>query len=91
MRSRRPRAVSSLAAAAMLALAAAPPPAPLPALRAPAYTREDMESALVEGERWRFIYGTRDPAATAALKSRARVLAGRFGGDTTAVIGDRAA
>lgn len=76
-----------LAALAVLALAAS---APGPALRPPRFTREQMESALGEAASWRFVYGTRDPAAAARLRERALAIAGRlFGADSTQVRADR--
>jgi len=56
----------------------------------PRFTREQMEAALAEAPRWRFVYGTLDPQAEPLLRQRAMVLARRlFGGDSTQVEADR--
>ncbi len=48
-----------------------------------------MEAALADALPFRFVYGTRDPAATAALKARALLLARRaFGEDSSSVVAD---
>lgn len=77
---------------AVLALlpVAAPPPDTTVLLRPPRYTHAQMEAAMIEGERVRCVYGTRDPAATPSLRERARWLARQlFGGDSTLAIADR--
>ena len=69
-----------------------PGPAAAAALAGPRFTREQMEATLGERERWLFVCGTRDPAQAGALRERATRIARRlFGGDTTAVVADRAA
>ncbi len=58
--------------------------------QAPRHTREQMESALAEAPRWRFVYGTRVAASEPILRQRALGLARRlFGGDSTQVEADR--
>ena len=81
----------------VFALAALGPPAagadaPLKFQR-PRYTRDDMEALVTSGsERWLFVYGTVDPDAAPALRERAMLAARRLsGGETTAVVADRAA
>jgi hypothetical protein len=64
------------------ALAAEPQP--------PRFTREQMEAALADAPPFRFVYGTRDPAAAPVLRSRALLLAQRaFGVDSSRVVADR--
>lgn len=59
-------------------------------LQPPRFTRDEMEAALADGAAFRFVYGTRDPAATVLLRERALSLARRaFGGDSTQVVADR--
>ncbi|MEO5988795.1 MAG: hypothetical protein ABIU54_03815 [Candidatus Eisenbacteria bacterium] len=54
------------------------------------HTRAQMESALGEAPRWRFVYGTRVATAEPLLRQRALMLARRlFGGDSTQVEADR--
>jgi hypothetical protein len=78
---------SRLALVLLLVLAAAPAP---PA--APPYTRARMEEALGESGGWRFVYGTRDPAAAEGLRLRALALARRlFDADSSQVLPDTAA
>jgi hypothetical protein len=49
-----------------------------------------METALRPGDRWWFVYGTRDSAATRTLRARAQFIARRlFGGDSSRVRADR--
>jgi len=73
-----------------LALALTSAPARTLDLVAPRYTREQMESALPGAESWLFVYGTRTPAAAAALRERATLVARRlFDGDSSAVRADR--
>ena len=56
----------------------------------PRFTREQMEAALGEAPRWRFVYGTRDAVLEPLLRQRALMLASRlFGGDSTQVEADR--
>jgi hypothetical protein len=58
-------------------------------LQAPRLTRAQMEAALPNAPAFRFVYGTRDPAATRTLHARALALAVRaFGGDSTQVVAD---
>ena len=77
----------------VLAIALLAPPARAatpPTLQPPRLTREQMEAALAGARAFRFVYGTRDPAATALLRARAIALAVRaFGGDSTQVVADR--
>ena len=79
-----PRGATAAAAiAAVLALAAISP-------SPPRFTREQMEGALGEGERWLLIHGTRDDAQAAVLRRRAVLVAARlFNGDTSRVVADR--
>ena len=66
------------------------PPAAAAELQPPRFTREQMEATLADARPFRFVYGTRDPAATATLRARALALAVRaFGGDSTQVMADR--
>src|SRR5690242_12474758 len=59
-------------------------------LQPPRLTREQMEAALADAPPFRFVYGTRAPAAAATLRARALLLARRaFGGDSSQVVGDR--
>jgi hypothetical protein len=59
-------------------------------LQRPLVGHDRMLRAGEPGERFRCVYGTRDPAATATLRARAIALAlGLFGGDTTQVASDR--
>jgi len=56
----------------------------------PRFTRDQMEAALDESERWLLVVGTRDPEQAPALRERALLLARRFyGGDTSRVVRDR--
>lgn len=58
--------------------------------QSPRLTREKMESALSAAAKWRFIYGTREPAAEHVLRERALLVARRlFGGDSSWVLADR--
>ena len=84
LRASCPRGAAAAAAiAAFLALAAISP-------SPPRYTREQMEGALDESERWLLIHGTRDAAQAAVLRRRAVLVSGRlFGGDTSRVVADR--
>ena len=78
------RMTRALGVAAALLVLTAFSPSP------PRYTREQMEGALDESERWLFIHGTRDGAQTAVLRARALLVARRlFGGDTSRVVADR--
>jgi|GEM_PF-171766 len=97
-RARGARVLAAAALGLVLAPAAArapgAPPAPArgdaPAPQPPRHTREQMESFLGAGERFLFVYGTRDPAWTPVLRERARRVAERlFGGDSAAVRADR--
>jgi hypothetical protein len=64
---------------------------PVASLQAPRYTRAQMEAAIPASPAFRFVYGTRDPAATPVLRARALALAQRaFGLDSTRVFADRA-
>ena len=78
---------------ALLALISVPVFAAGPPLeyQKPRFSRDQIEqSLLVSGERWLFVYGTRDAQATPALRARARLLASRLsGGDSAAVLADR--
>ncbi|HXS83956.1 MAG TPA: hypothetical protein VN896_14655 [Methylomirabilota bacterium] len=59
-------------------------------LLAPRFTREQMEERRGGARSFRFVYGTRDPAAAAILRARAFTLAVRaFGGDSGQVVADR--
>src|SRR5262249_46954256 len=80
----RPRgAIAALAAAVLVALTGAAP-------SSPRYTRQQMEAAVGERERWLFVSGTHAPAQADVLRDRALAIARRlFGGDTTAVVADR--
>lgn len=61
-----------------------------PDFQPPSQTRAQMEAALPEAPRWRFVYGTHDPAQEAMLRQRALGYARRlFGGDSTQVESDR--
>ncbi len=61
-----------------------------PTLTPPRYTRARMEAALADAPPFRFVYGTRDPARTAALRAQAMRIAQRmFDGDSTQVVADR--
>ncbi len=61
-------------------------------LQSPRFTREQMEAAIADSPPFRFVYGTRDPAATPMLRARALALAQRaFGLDSTRVVADREA
>ena len=57
----------------------------------PRYSRDQIEQTLLaSGERWLFVYGTRDARATPALHARATFLARRlFAADSAAVYADR--
>ncbi len=57
----------------------------------PRFSRDQIEqSLLASGERWLFVFGTRDPETAPALRARARLLASRMaGGDSAAVVADR--
>lgn len=71
----------------------APAPASAPAanLQPPRFTRAQMEAAIPASPAFRFVYGTRDPAAIPVLRARALALAQRaFGLDSTRVFADRA-
>ncbi|HEY6194234.1 MAG TPA: hypothetical protein VI504_04260, partial [Candidatus Eisenbacteria bacterium] len=82
-------AVRIAVASAALALAL-PQRARALELQPPRFTREEMEAALADAPPFRFVYGTRDPAATAALEARALLLARRaFGVDSNRVVADR--
>lgn len=59
-------------------------------LQPPRWSRAEMEAGLADAPPFRFVYGTRDPAATATLRARALSLAQRaFGGDSSQVVADR--
>jgi len=76
---------------AVLLLAVLSVPAALAAgLQPPRYTRPQMEAAIPGSPPFTFVYGTRDPNATAILRARAQALATRlFGLDSTRVLADR--
>lgn len=76
-----------------MTLAALAPPAlaETPGFLPPRVSREQMEAALGTHARWRFVYGTRDPSATEALRDRALLVARRlFRGDSSWVVPDTA-
>jgi len=59
-------------------------------LQPPRHTRPQMEAAIPTSPPFTFVYGTRDPAATALLRARAVTLATRvFGTDSSRVLADR--
>lgn len=81
---RRAPPILALACAAALAFAPAAAPA------APTLTRAQMEAALAGAPPFRFVYGTRDPAAAPRLRALAAGIAARlFGADSTRVAADR--
>ena len=83
-------AAGRVAALLGLAAVAVALPAAAAELQPPRFTREQMEAKLADARPFRLVYGTRDPAATAALRARALALAVRaFGGDSTLVVADR--
>ena len=76
------------AATLLVLLTCAPAHAAAP--QPPRYTRAQMEAAIPTSPPFTFVYGTRDPAATALLRARAVTLATRvFGLDSTRVLADR--
>jgi len=84
-----PRVRRTLAILALAVSAGAAPAAALD-LQPPRFTREQMQAALADAKPFRFVYGTRDPAATPVLRARALALAVRaFGGDSSQVTADR--
>lgn len=88
----RPRSAAALRAiwSAAACVLLADLPAAVAAAAPPRWTRAHMEAALQERARWRFVYGTRDPAVAPQLRDRARIVAERlFGGDSSWVIADR--
>src|SRR5262249_17485314 len=73
----------------LAALGLAAPAAALE-LQPPRFTREQMEAARVDAPPFRFVYGTRDPAAAPGLRASALALALRaFGGGSSEVVADR--
>ena len=77
---------------AILALLLAPTASDALETQPPRFTRAQMEAAIPGSPPFRFVYGTRDPAATAILRARAVALARfAFDLDSTRVVADRAA
>lgn len=84
------RSRRALGIALVLCLWGPAPGRAVPTLMPPRYTRAQMEAALLDAPPFRFVYGTRDPASTARLRTRALQVARRmFDGDSAQVVADR--
>jgi hypothetical protein len=85
-----PRLTRGVLALALACACGAAGPVPARGLQPPRFTRDQMEAALAQAPPFLFVYGTRDPAATALLRRRAVALATRaFGLDSSRVVADR--
>lgn len=81
----------ALAGLALAVPLLAPPGARALEPQPPRFTRAQMEAEIPRSPAFRFVYGTRDPAAIPILRARALALARRaFGLDSTRVVADRA-